>query len=117
MRIKMFLLSVFLFLAPLAYADSTVTVDVSASPCTSCYPGSNLPPLNLEAVFTVLPMTGTFFDSGGSFSFIGTEYEVINAVGTLDGFPITLASGGGGVVSWLYDSPFPQADFALGTVY
>lgn len=117
MKAKLVVALVVLLFAAVARADSVqVIVDVNASACTSCYPNDNLPPVNLVAQFIVEPVTGTFVDVGGSFSFTGTEYEVVSATGTLNGNPITLVNGGG-IVSWLWDSTYPLQNFALGTVY
>jgi hypothetical protein len=118
MKVKLAVVFAVLLFATIARADSQqVIVDVNASACTHCYPNVNLPPVNLIAQFIVEPVTGTFVDVGGTFTFTGTEYEVVSAAGTLNGSPITLATGSGGAVSWLWDSTYPLEDFALGTVY
>jgi hypothetical protein len=106
-----------LFLATAAQADSTVVVDVTASQCNGCHPDVNLLPTALNAQFTLEQVTGTFFNSGGSFSFYGTEWEVIGINGTLNGYPMALSTGPQGQASWLLDSAYPLEDYALGTVY
>jgi len=116
MKAKLAVAFAVLLSATLARADSTpITVDVTATSCAAAcgFPGS--PPINLKAVFTVEQVTGTFFDSGQGFLFTGTEYEVVNIAGTLNGGAMTLAAAPQGIGSWMSEESGTQ--FILGSVY
>jgi hypothetical protein len=108
---KLFFIIAFLFaanVAPGARADST-TIDISATTCYGCF--STDVSIDLNAQLTLVPVTGTFYQSGTGFLFTGTEDEVTAMTGTLNGGAITLGEPPYGIGSWLNSS------FELGTIY
>jgi hypothetical protein len=112
MKVKLAVALAVLFLATAAHADSTIVLGVTASTCTGCDPGVNLPSINLDVQFTLEQATGTFYNSDQQFFFTGTEYEVLSMSGTLNGSPVALAQAPLEIGSWL-DDP----DFGLGSVF
>jgi hypothetical protein len=106
--------AVFLFSIP-SMADSTTLVDLTASACQSCFPGTTEPAETVDAQLDLIPVTGTFFDSGGGYLFTGSVYEVIGITGTLNGSPMTLAAAPQGDGSWLYMCS--SDSFCPGSVY
>jgi hypothetical protein len=112
MKYALAVLALFIFSGH-AKADSTTVIDVSATTCYQCF-GDDLD-VNLNAQLTLNAVTGSFFNSGGGFTFDGTEYEVTSMTGTLNGGTMTLGQAPFGIGSWLYLDP--SNEFELGSVY
>jgi hypothetical protein len=95
-----------------SYAESAPTVlDVSAITCSECWPGVTQPAVSVNAVMTVLPATGTFYDPWHQNYFTGTELEVVAINGMLNSSdPISMIRAPHGDGSWL------NSDYSLGYV-
>jgi PEP-CTERM motif len=57
--------------------------------------------IDLQALLTVTPVTGTFFDPGQAVFTTRTVYEMTAITGTLNGYPITFFQDPLGAGSWL----------------
>jgi len=87
-------------------------INVTATTCEGCF--GTLPQITLNAQFTVVATTATYFNSGSGNYFTMTKYEVTGIEATFDGEEMSLASPTHGDGSWL---SYNNGQFTLGTVY